>query len=261
MGIKDLAIGRKDVYMVDPSIIQEDPGWNVRLDTPAFREKLVELTNSIKTQGVKMPLTVYMKDNVPILTDGHRRLMAVKAAIADGCPIVAVPVFVEERYANESDRVLSMITRNSGEPLTSLEMGEVFKRLMGFGWDTAKIAENSGYSVTHVENILALASAPVEVVEMVKREEVSPTTAIGTIKREGTSATEILKHAVEKAHAAGKKRATAKQVKNETGPAPEPSYVQWITEALDLLDKVLNTADMSESLVRKLEALMDKRPF
>ncbi len=113
MEIKKIAEGRKDIFMVDPSNLVEDPCWNVRKKTPELTAHIRWLADSIKEQGVREPLTVWMNDGVPTISNGHCRILAVALARKEGAEIKTVPVRVEDRYASEGDRILSMITRNS----------------------------------------------------------------------------------------------------------------------------------------------------
>ncbi len=212
MGIQDMARKRVDMFMMDPAKLKIEDGWNVRQHTPELEAHIDWLKESIKSEGVKEPLTVYMKDGEPFVTNGYCRLAAVKKAISEGSEILTVPVRVEERYASEPDRVLSMITRNGGKPLTALETAEVCKRLLAFGWEKEMIAKKAGFSVTHINNILGL-SANSKVAGLVKDGSVAPSLAIRTLAEHGPKETPyILEKAVQKAKGQGKTRATARHI-------------------------------------------------
>jgi ParB/RepB/Spo0J family partition protein len=207
---KEIASGRKDLFMLDPATIQKKDGWNVRESTDDLAAHVRWLADSIKEIGVQQPLTVYMEDDVVYVSDGHCRLDAANLAIAEGCELNAVPCRVEERYSSEADRVLSMVVRNSGKPLTPLEKAEVYKRLHALGWDEKAIAAKAGVSVPHVSSLLSLSAAPTEVKDMVKAGKVAATTATKAIREHGTKATEKLAEAVVAAQASGKVKAAAK---------------------------------------------------
>ena len=211
--IKQIAEGRKDLFMIDPRVLCEEDGWNVRVNTPELQEHIEQLALSIAENGVLEPLTVYWDGETPVVTNGHCRRMATLLAISRGADIAAVPVRVEERYSNEADRVLSMITRNSGKPLSMLEQAEVVKRLAAFGWDKKKIAAKAGKSVQHIENILVLAGSPEELKRQVAQGDVSASNAVSLTRKHGDKAHEVVKGVVE---TTGKKM-TAKQtiVNNE----------------------------------------------
>ena len=211
--IKELAKGRKDVYMLDPRDIQEDPGWNVRLASEELEAHIQELAISIAEIGVKTPIIVYMKEGIPTVVDGHCRLMAVKRLIADGIDIQSVPVEMEGRLTNDADRVLSILTRNLGLPLKMAEKAEVVKKLVAYGWEKSEIAKKAGLSMSGLENLFTLCAAPASVQTMVKEGEVSATMAVETVKEHGEKAEEVLKDAVKTAKKRGKKKATKKDTK------------------------------------------------
>lgn len=105
-----------------------------------------------------------------------------------------------------------MLTRNSGKPLSALEQGEVVKRLLAFGWTEAQVARKTGYSQTHIANLLTLSSAPAEVTEMVRKGEVSARLATEVVHKTGDQAAQVLGDALAKARQAGKEKVTAKHL-------------------------------------------------
>jgi ParB-like chromosome segregation protein Spo0J len=261
MGIKDQAARRSDVFHLNPALIQEEPGWNVRTEGPDLDAHIRGLADSIKEIGVQEALTVYMRGDTPVLTNGHCRFMAVKLALSEGAEIVTVPVQVEARYSNEADRVLSLITRNSGKPLTQLEMAEVVKRLLRLGWPRPQIISRTGMSSTNYDNLLCLGAAPAAVAEMVKNNEVSATTAVKVIKQEGhTEGAETLKTAVAKAKGEGKTKATAQHLpKKESKQAVVPGlkgysfWEQWGPKLKTALEEIRD-ADSQDELQQKIVA-------
>lgn len=218
--IKDIAVKRGNLLYFRPEQITIVDGWNCRVyDTPENVAADAELKESIRENGVLEPLAVYMKDGKVCLSNGHRRLRQVMALIAEGVEIESVKAIVEERGTNEADHVLSQITRNSGKPLTPYEQGLVFKRLIGFGWDETQIAKKTGFSRTHVANMLNLQEAPVEVQEMVKDGTVSASLASKVVRDAPNveAAKETLREALGVATDGGKTRVTEKHVAAVSG--------------------------------------------
>lgn len=220
-------LGKRGVLQnIDPRIIVEEPGWNQRAETPALAEHIASLAGSIRALGVQEPLTAYMKGDDVVLVNGHCRLAAVRSLLESGEEILTVPVRVEPHTANDADRVLSMVTRNSGKPLEPMEVAAVFKRLIAFGWDVAQIAEKTGRSENRVAELLRLNSAPEEVKIMVKRGEISATTAVRVLRKSGEKeGTAIITKAVASAKADGKTKATPKHL------PPSPKAVLGVTDA------------------------------
>lgn len=215
-GIKDIALGRSDIYRLAPHDLHVKEGWNSReADDPSNVEHVDQLARMIAESGVKEPLTVYWEDGKAIISDGHCRHAATFRAIeVYGADIKSVPVKTEDRYANEADRTFSQIVRNSGKQLTPFEQGKVFLRLLDFGWTEKDIAYKAGRSATWVTECLRLQAQPEAVKSMIRSGVVSAHLANSVAKETGDDAktVETLNHAVETAKAAGKERATAKHV-------------------------------------------------
>ncbi len=241
--IKHIAVGRSDLFRLNPFSIKVREGWNSRdLNNPENQEHIQALAQSISEIGVQEPLTVYMDGETPYLTDGHCRLAATMRAInVLGADIKSVPVKTEPRGADERDRLLSQLVRNSGKRLTPLEQGSVFKRLLDLGWSEAQIAAKTGTNPQLVTRYLDLRSAPIEVQDMVTRGEVSATLAINVLSEQGaTKASETLVAAVTEAKAQGKKKATAKNLEGASTKAKKSAKVDTqVTEMLRSLHAAL----------------------
>lgn len=231
-GIKEIAKGRSDQYRLSPYDLNTKDGWNVReQDFNEDDPEDIALAQSIAEVGVKQALAVYWEDGKAYVSDGHRRRAAALVAIekfgAD--KDMTVPVVAENRNADEAERVFSMIVRNSGKPLSPLEQGLVFRRLMALGWSDSIIAKKAGISRVHVSNLIALSDAPKALTNMVREGAVSATLAITTLnkhKGDAKAASTELKEAVKEAKKAGKTRATAKHVRKaveKKTPTKEPS--------------------------------------
>ena len=69
MNIKDLAVGRRDLFMVDPKILVMKPGFNLREEGPELDAHIEELALFIKDNGVPGVLTINMDgDDHALLT-------------------------------------------------------------------------------------------------------------------------------------------------------------------------------------------------
>lgn len=181
--IKDIAVSKRDVYMIAPSEIHEKDGWNVRDETPEYIEHIDNLAISIAEIGVKEPLKCYFEGDVLYVSNGHSRLRAVKQAEETfGIEIKAVPVLLEERTSNDADRCLTLLTSNSGKPLTILERAKVYKRLLAFGWSQKMIAQRSGVSNSVVSQAIGLCSMPEVAHDLVRDGKVSASLALETVK-------------------------------------------------------------------------------
>lgn len=214
MAIKDIANGRSDLYRVDPNLIQIKEGWNSREGTdPANAAHVAELAASIREVGVKKPLVCYMENEVVYVTDGHCRLQAVMHLIEEGVEIKTVPVMVEDRHANEADRIFSQIVHNAGKPLTSLEQAKVFKRLVDLGWAQKDIASKAGISGGRVSQLLELLILPAILQKYIIEGKASANMVLTIYKKHKQNVDETimeLNGAVKVAEESGRKRAMPK---------------------------------------------------
>lgn len=252
-GLKDIASGRSDIYRLDPDLIQVKAGWNCRdTTTEDYKAGIIELARSIAESGVKEAMTVYWEDGVAYLSNGHRRLDAVKYAKAElGAEIKTVPVQLESRFADEAERVMSMIVRNSGVPFTPLENAHVFKRLCDLGWSVTDIAGKIGYTDTRVRQTLDLLALPEPVKTRVKKGEIAPATAAKVVKKVGKEkADSVIAKGVETAKAKGRKKTTTKDMIEElVGSKPEKkAKVSKLDPVVERLKAILEDAEFADDL-------------
>lgn len=178
--------GKRDAYPFDPRMLKIDAGYNIRdLDSPEEREELDTLKEMIRSNGVKTPLEVRLRDDDVIIVAGHRRHRAVMELIAEGEDIKSVPVLPEAKGTSEADRVVNLVLSNSGKPLKPLQTAEVVRRLVAFGWDKTQIAQRLGWkSVATVAQHLDMLAMPEAVKNHVRQGEISATTARRLAKSE-----------------------------------------------------------------------------
>jgi ParB family transcriptional regulator, chromosome partitioning protein len=191
---------KKDVLMIDPRVLIIEEGFNTRQD---FGD-LEELADSIIANGVKRPLSGYKKGENYVITDGERRLRATMIAINRGFDIARIP-FLPERPKSLQERTLDIAIMNDGKPLTSLELGETYKRLINFGLSITEISKKTGRTYKHVTDLIGVADSPENVKEMIKTGQVSATlVAEVNAKTKDVDKTELVLNAA-KAISTGKK--------------------------------------------------------
>lgn len=239
--LRHLAESTGNLLMFDPRKIRVDPGYNIRdLETPDAKAKLLDLARSIASEGVKQPLVVRLKADEVFVVAGHRRRAATLVAIDElGAEIAAIPCIAEPKGTSEADRCADLITSNSGEPLTALEIAAVVKRLTGFGWEPENIAKRLGWaSKQTVENYLDLLATPAAVQDMVRNHEVSASTAVSTMRKHGDKAGAVLVDAKIQAASEGKSRVTTAHVKASTGEfQASAGNIKVMIGALELIAK------------------------
>lgn len=220
-GIKELAAGRKDLFRLPLSAIKIKSGWNARdVTTEAYQIGIRDLALSIASVGVKEPLTGYMESGEFFLSNGHRRVEAINLANLEMLDadhqITEVLVNTEPSTADDADRILSMIVRNSGVPFTPMENASVFKRLIDAGLSVMDIAKKSGLTDTRIRQTLDLLNLPDKMKEHVSEGRISAETAKKVIARVGgDESDEVVRRGLERAAGKGRKRATPKDMSED----------------------------------------------
>ncbi len=197
---------RKDLWYIDPRLLSIEEGFNTRTDYG----DIDELKDSIIENGVKIPLRGHKEGDVYIITDGHRRLMAINKAIAEGTEIARVPFMLEKKKTAE-ERIFEIILSNDGKPLAPLELGETYKKLVNLGYKYTEIAKKIGKTITHVSDMVKVAESPKEIKDLIKENRIAATT-VAEVKNKLKNAEEAdqtikdkLKEKIEEADAIGKK--------------------------------------------------------
>jgi ParB/RepB/Spo0J family partition protein len=267
--LQDLALARKDLLYIDPRIIKRRPGWNKRTPSLELDEHIRTLAESIRAIGVQEPLKIYKEGEDLYLVAGHCRMAAVELLLAEGVEIKSVPTMVKDlRYTSEADLLLEQITGNMGRTFGPLEQGEVFKLLLGYGWNVADIAKKVGKSVTSVDEALRLCAAPEPVKAMVKEGRVAATTAAKVVKQNTPGkAVEILHKAEETAHSQGKTKVTPKHLPAAPPrPAAKPLEdlagvrLERLLEEVGFKGSVVNALEEMRSLTKEVQAWRERFP-
>lgn len=225
---------------VDPRKLVVIPGFNVRVQDEAHKAHVRGLADSMLEEGflINKPITCYVRkgqggEDEICVTDGHCRHEAALLAIQDGAQIETVPVVFLGKAVNMADLTVDLVRANNGKPLSTYETSIVVKRLSNMDFSEAEIARKLGFTRTHIDNLLVLASAPNPLARLVIAGEVSASTAIEAMRKHGPErAVEVLRKAVEGAKANGKTRVTASQLPGAAfARAVKKSAPQFVTRA------------------------------
>jgi ParB/RepB/Spo0J family partition protein len=180
------------------------------------------LAQSIKENGLKQPLRVHKTGEknedgefLYALTDGHRRLKALKSIASVLGEDYLVPIIIEPKDYTEEQRNIDLIITNDGIPLGLLEQGTVFARLKEMGHKDSAIGKKCGKSQSHVADCLLLDTASAALKKQIMTGAVSASTVLEMLKTEGHDETEALVDTTVKAN--NGKKVTAKTVKEVTG--------------------------------------------
>jgi hypothetical protein len=206
------------------------------------------------------------------VTDGHSRLEAYDLASSEGADLGLIPIVISKEQQTQSieDLTVGLVTSNSGRPLESLEKAAVFKRLVNFRWTERQIAARLGWTSQHVRDMLLLASADPQIRDMIARGDISPTTALSTMKQHGVKAVEVLTEAMSQAKAQGRQKATGRHMvdpmiriarrhaptllKTFKSIQSDPGFLNLAPETRSALEELLNQIATSEKSSSKKAA-------
>lgn len=186
---------KTDLLWIDPRLIRVVEDFNTRIDY----HDMDGLEQSIIANGVKKPLQGYKEGDFYFLIDGARRHKAVMSAIAKGHEIARVP-FMSGKKTTIEERTLAIILSNDGEPLTPLELGITYQRLLSFGMTQSEIARRTGKTQAHISSMIMVAGSGSEVKTLISNGDVSAT-LVAEVKnkiKDVDQAEEIIKKAVQK---------------------------------------------------------------
>ena len=135
------------------------------------KEKLEELTSSIKERGVIQPIIVRPIKNVSDkyeIVAGERRWLASQKAGLHEVPVVILEV------DDEKSLEFAIVENVQRQDLNSIEEAQGYQRLIDeFSYNQDKLAKFIGKSRSHIANCLRLLNLPSEVISYVEKEKIS----------------------------------------------------------------------------------------
>ena len=136
------------------------------------KEKMEELTNSIRERGIIQPIIVRKSSNQTDkfeIIAGERRWQA-----AQNAGLHEVPV-VEIEADNLKSLEFAIVENVQRSDLNPIEEAQAYKKLIDeFDYDQHKVSKFIGKSRTHVTNSLRLLSLPNEVILLIEENKISP---------------------------------------------------------------------------------------
>lgn len=210
-------------FAVNPTLLEVREGFNARpLNTEHVEQMAISWTNG----AVFPPLEVQVEDGHMYLVDGHHRHAAALLAISRGTPIRSVDC--RQFRGNDADRVAHLITSASGLPLTPLQLGIQYRKLVGFGWTEKQVADRVGKTIVHVKDMIILAEANSDVHKAVNAGEVSGTTAVALVKEHGSKAGQVIRAALQEVQAEGKAKVTPAALAKRSSKPKLKVTLEWI---------------------------------
>lgn len=158
-----------DLGLIDPSPTNPRQHFD--------EEKLEQLAESIRSEGIVEPLIVRRQDQRFELVAGERRWRAAKLA-----GLVTVPAIV--RTLSDSQALVIQVIENlQRDNLSAIEEAQGFERLLqpldrgGAGYSQTKLAEELGCTQAHISNRVRLLELPKDWQQRVITGEIPPTHA------------------------------------------------------------------------------------
>ncbi len=125
------------------------------------KEKMEELTASIKENGVIQPILVVKDNNGYTIVAGERRWRAAKSA-----GLKVIPAIIKD-YTDVKKKQVALIENIQREDLNIVEVARAIKELMDIdGYSQSEVAKITGKNVSTVSNIMRLLKLPDEILDM-----------------------------------------------------------------------------------------------
>lgn len=175
--MEDEKLAKTDMWKVPVSLLRTVEDFNIRKDMG----NIDELTESIRINGVKVPLRGYRKDGLFFITAGHRRFAACEKLQADGVEVL-VPFMVEPKAYSVEQRIIDTFLTNDGKALNPIEQAEGIQRLINYGWSYKQIAESLSKSEVYIRKLCSLKMAPMLLQNLVINGTISGTLAMDVLK-------------------------------------------------------------------------------
>ena len=130
------------------------------------KEKMDELTDSIRENGVIQPILVVKDKNGYTIVAGERRWRAAKAA-----GLKKIPAIVKD-YTDNRKKQVALIENIQREDLNIVEIAKAVKELMDIdGYTQSEVAKITGKNVSTISNITRLLKLPNQVLDMLLKGE------------------------------------------------------------------------------------------
>lgn len=126
------------------------------------KEKLQELSDSIKEQGVIQPILVVKSKNGYMIVAGERRWRAAKLA-----GLKTIPAIVKD-YSDTKKKQVALIENIQREDLNVIEVARAIKELMEEdGYTTTEVAKLTGKNISTVSNTVRLLKLQDKIIDYV----------------------------------------------------------------------------------------------
>lgn len=190
-------------YIVPVKELYVEPGYNVR---DIDQEHVNEFRDAFIAGEFIPPLVVKVTELGIKVMDGHHRYYGALAATDAGHEVLRLEC--KDFVGSEADQIAFMVTSSQGKPLSAIERGMAYRRLVNQGWTNAEIAKKVKRSPADIDLHLQLTECDEQIISMVKSGQVAATTAVAMTKEHGAEAGKFAVDKLEKVKAEGREKIT-----------------------------------------------------
>lgn len=198
---------------IDNVIVYQD--FNAREDF----DDIEDLANQIEAIGQSTPARVdILKDGTFALTDGERRLRALRILAKRTGQPVYLKAIVNTSKATLQDRILQLFSTQDNKPLKPFEIANVFVKLKNLGNSQKDIARLTGKPDSYVSQMLSFSREAAPVKAAVKEGKMTVGAALALKKQMPKEADRVaaVERAVQDGGKATVSRATGESSKERT---------------------------------------------
>ena len=190
-------------YIVPVKELYVEPGYNVR---DIDQEHVNEFRDAFIAGEFIHPLVVKVTELGIKVMDGHHRYYGALAATEAGHEVLRLEC--KDFVGSEADQIAFMVTSSQGKPLSAIERGMAYRRLVNQGWTNSEIAKKVKRSPADVDLHLQLTECDEKIIGMVKSGQLAATTAVAMTKEHGADAGRFAEDKLEKVKSEGRAKIT-----------------------------------------------------
>ncbi|MCL2219231.1 MAG: ParB/RepB/Spo0J family partition protein [Chitinispirillia bacterium] len=173
--------GSGDVQLVDINAIDPNP-YQPRVDFD--EEEIAGLAASIQNQGLLQPVVLRKKGDRYEIISGERRFRAHRHLKRD-----SVPCIVKTQVTDKEMLELALVENIQREELNEIEKAAAYQKLIQeFSYTHEELAAQVGKSRAVITNSMRLLNLPDEILQMVRKNEISSGHARAILAVEGAEA-------------------------------------------------------------------------
>jgi ParB family chromosome partitioning protein len=218
------------------------------------QEKLNELSDSIKENGVIQPIAVRANKYEPgkyEIVAGERRWLAAQKAGLNDVPVVVLDI------DDQKSLEIGIVENVQRQDLNVIEEARGYQRLVKeFGYDHDKISKFMSKSRSHISNTLRLLNLPEDIIGLIEEGKLTAGQARPLIGM--PNASEIAENIVKKKVAAREVETIvkSKKIKKNIDEDPNIAFVKnEIESRLGLTVEILNKKNNSGKIIIKYKSL------